>query len=163
MSDVETAAGSLVVSGSSNNAVLVPTGNITFGGSGANRTVTVTPVAGQTGTATITVTVSDGQAPTNTNFSVTVNATPSGLIAAYGFNEGSGASVSDATGKGQTGTITSAAWSTQGKFGNALSFNGISSWVTVADANDLDLTTGHDSRGMGVPDRGGGLQAHGEM
>ena len=37
-----------------------PTANIVFGGSGANRTVTVTPAAEQTGTATITVTVSDG-------------------------------------------------------------------------------------------------------
>jgi len=39
--------------------VLVPNGNIVFGGSGAARTVTITPVAGQSGTATITVTVSD--------------------------------------------------------------------------------------------------------
>ena len=60
MGDVETAAGSLTVSGSSSNPTLVPNGNIVFGGSGANRTVTVTPAANQTGTATITVTVSDG-------------------------------------------------------------------------------------------------------
>ncbi len=40
----------------------MPTANIVFGGSGANRTVTVTPAANQTGTATITVTVSDGTA-----------------------------------------------------------------------------------------------------
>ena len=33
------------MSGSSSNTTLVPNGNIVFGGSGANRTVTVTPAA----------------------------------------------------------------------------------------------------------------------
>jgi hypothetical protein len=65
-----------------------------------------------------------------------------GLVAAYGFNEGSGTSAGDATGKGHTGTTTNTTWTPQGKFGNALSFNGTNSWVTVADKNDLDLTTG---------------------
>ena len=50
------------------NATLVPTGNIVFGGSGANRTVTVTPAANQSGTATITVTVSDGQLTASDTF-----------------------------------------------------------------------------------------------
>ena len=44
--DAETAAGSLTVTGSSSNTTLVPNANITFGGAGANRTVTVTPAAG---------------------------------------------------------------------------------------------------------------------
>ena len=73
--DVETAVGSLTVSGSSSNTTLVPNGNIVFGGSGANRTVTITPAANQNGTATITVTVSDGQLSTPTSFQLTVNAT----------------------------------------------------------------------------------------
>ena len=60
-----------------------------FGGNGANRTVTVTPAAGQTGTANITVTVSDGSLSTPTSFQLTVNAVPSGLRAAYAFKEGS--------------------------------------------------------------------------
>jgi subtilisin-like proprotein convertase family protein len=76
--DVETAAGSLTVSGSSNNTTLVPNANIAFGGSGANRTVTVTPAANQTGNATITVTVSDGQLSTNTSFVTTVNSQGTG-------------------------------------------------------------------------------------
>src|SRR3989442_15986042 len=58
--DAQTAAGSLVVSGASSNPTLVAVANIVFGGSGANRTVTVNPALNQTGTATITVTVSDG-------------------------------------------------------------------------------------------------------
>ena len=46
----------VAVSGSSSNTTLVPSANIVFGGSGADRTVTVTPAANQSGTATITVT-----------------------------------------------------------------------------------------------------------
>src|SRR5207253_1363348 len=73
--DVETAADSLTLTGSSSNTALVPNANIVFGGSGANRTVTVTPVAGQIGTAVITTTVSDGAGGTATDtFTVRNNA-----------------------------------------------------------------------------------------
>ena len=48
-----------------------------------------------------------------------------GLIAAYGFNEGSGAGASDASGNGHTGTISGATWTAQGKFGGALAFDGV--------------------------------------
>ncbi len=50
----------LAVSGISSNSTLVPNANIVFAGTGASRTVTVTPAANQSGTATITVTVTDG-------------------------------------------------------------------------------------------------------
>src|SRR5439155_355479 len=70
--DAQTAAGSLVVSGASSNPTLVPAANIVFGGSGANRTVTVTPALNQTGTATITVTVSDGSLTASDSFVLTV-------------------------------------------------------------------------------------------
>src|SRR5262245_34942022 len=65
----------------------------------------------------------------------------SGPVAAYGLNEGSGASTADATPSGNLGTITGAAWTPSGKYGAALSFDGVNDWVTVADANSLDLTT----------------------
>jgi hypothetical protein len=74
VADVETTAASLTVSGNSSNPTLVPNANIVFGGSGANRTVTMTPAAGQTGTATITVTVSDGALTASDPFVLTVNA-----------------------------------------------------------------------------------------
>ena len=67
---------------------------------------------------------------------------PGGLVAAYGFNEGSSVQVTDASGQGNTGTISSATWAPAGRFGAALSFNGTSSWVTVADAASVRLTTG---------------------
>ena len=67
---------------------------------------------------------------------------PAGLVAAYSFNEGTGTSVADASGNGHVGTITAATWSTQGRFGNALTFNGTNAWVTVAPTALLNLTTG---------------------
>lgn len=72
--DVESAVGSLTVSGDSSNPGLVPANSIIFGGSGSSRTVMVTPAAGQTGSATITVTVSDGQLSSSTSFTLTVTA-----------------------------------------------------------------------------------------
>ena len=65
-----------------------------------------------------------------------------GLVAALGFNEGSGSSAADASGNGNVGAIGTASWSTQGKFGNALSFNGTTAKVTVADSASLRLTSG---------------------
>jgi Concanavalin A-like lectin/glucanases superfamily len=67
---------------------------------------------------------------------------PPGLIATYSFDEGSGLSANDGSGNAHTGVISGATWTIAGKYGSALSFNGTNSWVTVADANDLDLTTG---------------------
>ena len=66
----------------------------------------------------------------------------SSAVLAYGFNEGSGASVHDASGNGHTGIISGATWSTQGKFGQALAFNGLDNWVTVNASSLLELTTG---------------------
>jgi surface-anchored protein len=57
--DAETPAGSLVVTAKSSNSTLVPVANVTLGGSGANRTVNVTPATNQPGNATITLTVTD--------------------------------------------------------------------------------------------------------
>ncbi|MFC5815146.1 LamG-like jellyroll fold domain-containing protein [Nonomuraea harbinensis] len=66
---------------------------------------------------------------------------PSGLVAAYGMDEGAGTSVSDSSGHNNTGTATATSWQ-NGKYGKALSFNGTSSWVTVEHATSLRLTTG---------------------
>ena len=74
VSDIDTALSSLTLSGSSANQSLVPDGNIAFGGSGGNRTVTILPAAGQTGSVTITITVSDGTALAVDTFVLTVNA-----------------------------------------------------------------------------------------
>ena len=68
--------------------------------------------------------------------------TPQGLVGAWAFSEGSGSTTADASGNGNIGTITNATWSTEGRYGNALSFNGTSSVVRVPSAASLNLTTG---------------------
>ena len=62
-------------------------------------------------------------------------------MAAYGFSEGSGTTVTDASVYDNTGTIDGASWTSQGKFGSALNFDG-ASWVTVNDSDSLDLSSG---------------------
>src|SRR3954447_2128090 len=62
-------------------------------------------------------------------------------VASYGFDDGAGATARDSSGTGNLGTVNGAAWST-GKFGGALSFDGINDRVDINDANSLDLTTG---------------------
>jgi len=87
-----------------------------------------------------------GNAATSAGVSVTVsNAAappPTGLVAAFSFDEGTGTTVSDASGSGNNGSAANTTWSAAGKFGSALSFNGTNSWVTVADSASLRLTTG---------------------
>ncbi len=75
VNDDRTASASLVLSALSSNTTLVPVGNIVFGGSGGNRTVTASPAANQNGSATITVRVTDGDGnTTSVPFSLTVTA-----------------------------------------------------------------------------------------
>ena len=60
-----------------------------------------------------------GNTATATAVSVTVN-NNAGLVAAYNFDEGAGTTLIDRSGQGNTGTISGAAWTTQGRFGSAL-------------------------------------------
>jgi uncharacterized repeat protein (TIGR01451 family) len=71
--DAETPAASLVLSASSSNTTLIDAAHITFGGSGASRTITLTPFTNQYGVSTITLGVSDGMATSTTSFTFTVN------------------------------------------------------------------------------------------
>ena len=59
------------------------------------------------------------------------SAAPAGLVAAYGFDAGSGSSAADSSGRGNAGSVSGAAWSASGRFGSALSFDGVNDWVTV--------------------------------
>jgi PKD repeat protein/glucose/arabinose dehydrogenase len=94
--------------------------------------VTVT-AAGATGSpATIPVTLNVTTAPPPA----------SGLVGAWGFNETTGTTATDSSGAGNTGTLSGATRTTAGRYGGALSFDGVNDWVTVADSASLDLTTG---------------------
>jgi hypothetical protein len=59
IADDHTPADQLTVTVTSSNTTLVPGGGLVLGGSGANRTLSVTPAAQEAGIATITVTVTD--------------------------------------------------------------------------------------------------------
>ncbi len=111
------------------------------GGSGtasglANWTIPI--VSLQVGVNVITVTVTDSNSLSGQAV-LTVQYAPGALVGAWGCDEGSGSSVADSSGNSNTGTFTTFGWSA-GKFGNACSFDGSTSILTVADANSLDLT-----------------------
>jgi hypothetical protein len=73
-----------------------------------------------------------------------VSGTPPGadLVAAYGFDEGAGIAVHDTSGHGNTGTISGATWTDQGRFGRALMFDGLRSLVSIPPSPALELTEG---------------------
>ena len=71
----------------------------------------------------------------------TVAQVPAGLVAAYSFDAGSGTDRRGQFGQRATsGTLANATWTTAGKFGSALTFNGTSSQVNIPDNATLDLT-----------------------
>lgn len=123
---------------------------------GANRTTTFVSATQLTatiaasdiataGTRTITVfTPAPGGGTSNSQtFTILSPPPPTGsLVAAYSFNAGTGAVAADSSGAGNNGTLSGATWTTAGRYGGALTFNGTSNQVTVNDANSLDLTTG---------------------
>src|SRR3954471_20542774 len=64
-----------------------------------------------------------------------------GLVAAYGFSEASGTTTADASGNGNTGTLTSgAARTTAGKFGNAVTVDGNGAFVNLGNGPTLQIT-----------------------
>jgi hypothetical protein len=65
---------------------------------------------------------------------------PSGLVAAYSFDEGTGTTAVDASGHGLSGTVKGATWTTQGRYHGALSFNGTSSYVDLGNPSLLQMT-----------------------
>jgi hypothetical protein len=65
------------------------------------------------------------------------------LVAAYSFNEGSGSTLTDVSGSGNHGELLNGpSWTSDGKHGGALAFDGIDDLVSIADAASLDLATG---------------------
>ncbi|MGA4990008.1 LamG domain-containing protein [Nonomuraea bangladeshensis] len=101
---------------------------------------TPTPTVTPSDTPTPTVTPTDTPTPTVSPTS-TPTPTPDGLVAAYGMNEGSGTTVNDSSGHGNTGAAADTTWAT-GRHGGALSFNGSYSWVTVPNSTSLTMSSG---------------------
>lgn len=90
------------------------------------------------GDYTAQLTVSDG---TNTSVASTVAISVTGLIAAYGFEETSGSTATDAVAANRSaGTITTATRVT-GRIGKGLSFNGTDSLVAISNTTAVALSS----------------------
>jgi len=77
----------------------------------------------------------------------TVGADPRpGLVGLWHFDEGSGeTTVTDSSGYGNDGNVVGATTGEDGKFGNALSFDGVDDYVTIANSDDFDFGSGEFS------------------
>src|SRR5207248_4699384 len=149
--DGATIRGTVTVSANASDNVGVAGVQFLLDGANLGAEVTAAPYAVSWGTTvaangihTLTARARDAAGNQTTASAVTVpvsNQAPTGLVAAYNFNEGSGTTVADGSGTGNTGTVSGAAWTTAGRYGKALSFNGTSSRVTVAGASSLNLST----------------------
>ncbi len=69
----------------------------------------------------------------------TLNILNDSLVARYHFNEGSGTTISDDSGRGNNGTLYNAYW-TSGKFGYGLKFNQSNSEVIIPNSNSLEVS-----------------------
>jgi VCBS repeat-containing protein len=94
------------------------------------------------------VTVTDGTTPVTVNFTWTVSQTAfgacaadTGLVACYQMEEGGGAFIYDGSPAGNDGTTTGGPTWVTGKTGPfALSLDGVTQFVSIADDDSLDLT-----------------------
>ncbi len=85
----------------------------------------------------------DATTSSQVNIEVKAPAPPSGPVAAYAFDDGSGSSLPDKTGNGHNGSISGASWNASGHSGQALSFDGSDDMVTIPDHNALDMTSAY--------------------
>ena len=69
-----------------------------------------------------------------------VDAQGPGPVAAYSFDEGTGTTFGDASGNNNSGSLSGATWA-PGRFGTAVSFDGVNDLATIADSPTLDLTS----------------------
>lgn len=66
---------------------------------------------------------------------------PSGAIGFWPFEEGIGTTTVDASANKNTGTVNGATWTSSGKFGNALTFDGVNDFVNCGTSASLKPTT----------------------
>src|SRR5581483_10779287 len=115
----------------------------------STHTATLTPSAALSQltayTASLTTSIADTNAqslPATVSSNFTISPDPALAHAAYGFSEGSGTTTADASANGNGGTLLNGtAWTTGGRDGNGVVFDGVDDKVQVNGASSLDLTT----------------------
>ena len=116
--------------------------NWNFGDGASSTLASPSHTYSASGTYAPTLTVSDGtNSVTAATPTIAVASASSGLQAAYSFEEGSGTTVGDVSGKGNVGTASGATWTSAGRYGKAIAL-GSGGMVTVNDSATLDLTAG---------------------
>lgn len=84
---------------------------------------------------------------TDQTLTATFNATPlpTGLVGAWGFNEGAGTTSGDSSGNNNVGTMTGGGvtWNPAGHTGSALSFDGTAGYLNIPNSTSLGLTSSH--------------------
>jgi Concanavalin A-like lectin/glucanases superfamily len=82
-----------------------------------------------------------GNASSSGSVSQVVQATTSGLVGWWKFDESGGTTAADASGNGNNGTLVNGPVWTAGKVNSALAFNGSNSYVSVPYAASLNATS----------------------
>ncbi len=154
VSDLESQAAALTVTGMSSNQTLVPDENLSFGGSGSNRSISLTPATNQVGRTTIAVVVTDELDGRRTNqldlnvsqFIQTTNAMPGYGYASLAWGDYDNDGLQDFVLIGAGGPLTTSIYrNTGGAFTN-IGVNllevylGAVAWGDYDRDGDLDLT-----------------------
>ncbi len=146
-----TVSGSVTVSANASDNVAVASVQFLLDGNALGAADTSSPYSLSWDTTTAAdgshslaalATDTSGNTTTSAPVSVTVSngGALAGPVAAYAFNEGTGTTTADATGNGATGTLTTGAtWGT-GKFGSAVSLDGLTGTVGLGNPAQLQIT-----------------------
>jgi hypothetical protein len=131
--------GSLQITATSSNQALMPNANLAISGSGTDRTLAITPTAGQNGTATITIAISDGINTASSSFLLTVTSTNSPYpVARLTFDDGT---ANDSSGNGNNGILVNgASVVADADRGNVLLLDGTDDYVSLGNGGSLILS-----------------------
>lgn len=125
----------------------------TFGDGGTSNAQSPSYTYTKAGAYTVTLKTTNSAGSSTKTGTITVSAATStsgnsGPVAAYNFEEASGATMVDASGQSNHGTITGATRTT-GKYGNALTFGNTTKYATVPNSNALS-SSALDISGKGL-------------
>ena len=130
LSGAVSTATSVALSTNSSSVVVPGTISIAPGLSGATFPVSTLPVSSNT-QAVITASINGSSLSTTLGLTSPGTSQSAGLAAAYGFNAGSGPTAADSSGNGNAATlVNNPAWVT-GKWGEAISANGMNQYASV--------------------------------